>query len=212
MIVIHFVFCCFENFSALKLISEFLQYVKTGLDGFYPWHAADQAFLDGLSCVEPFDERDRAIDSFYKKFFINFAKFGNPTPEPVRGEIWEPLQAPIGFNFLAIDVQPQMKPFFNFAAVEFWSKTVPAIKKNFGDFKKNFESNFAQNLRKISEEQKKSPAVFLHVVGFVLVLCIGGIALTALVFLMKRNRILKKSGLKNRLLRDAGNKIDYESL
>ena len=76
----------------------------------------------------PFDDSDRTINSFYPTYFGNFAKFGHPTPFPIRGAVWDPVDSPLGFNFLSIDVNPEMKNFYHFDAVEFWNSIVPAIK------------------------------------------------------------------------------------
>ena len=60
--------------------------------------------------------------------FRKFRKIWTPDPFPIRGAVWDPVDSPMGFNYLSIDVNPEMKNFYHFGAVKFWNSIVPAIK------------------------------------------------------------------------------------
>ena len=178
----------------------------------------DQGYVFGTYCLYPFDDRDRAIASFYPLYFTNFAKYGNPTPQAIRDVVWEPLETPMGFNYLSIDVQPQMKPYFNFEAVQFWTETVPTIKLTFRESTGNIDLNMKPKYANLVETQKQNAnqlgsanvlGIALGVVGATILLAV---IVAALVIRVKRNRRAKKLLMTEfQPLRDYDSEIYYQS-
>lgn len=126
---------CFEDCSTLRSAGSRVylysfDYEKRGLEGVAPWHAQDLTYVMG-SHMFPFDSRDYQIRSRYLPLFVNFIKFGDPTPEPVDNVTWAPLKRPFGFNYLSVNIPVSLKPDYHKSGVIFWNYKVPLIEKRF---------------------------------------------------------------------------------
>ena len=74
-----------------------------------------------LTVLQQYDDVDRNVSDMVITLFTNFAKYGNPTPQPVRGVTWE------GFNsshmaYLRIHSQPEMAINFQPTKMAFWNE------------------------------------------------------------------------------------------
>ena len=87
-------------------------------------HFDNAPFDFGIPLLPPlssmYDAADRNVSLFIMKLYTNFARFGEPTPQPVSGVTWE------GYNssrrsYLRIDVNPKMGTAFNPRRMAFWN-------------------------------------------------------------------------------------------
>ena len=67
-----------------------------------------------------YGDADKNVSSFIMQVYANFAKFGDPTPQPVNGVIWK------AFNsshraYLRVDVNPKMAASFFPRRMAFWN-------------------------------------------------------------------------------------------
>ena len=77
--------------------------------------------LMNLTVLQQYNDADRNISDMLISLFTNFAKYGNPTPQPVLGVTWE------GFNsshkaFIRIQWQPQMAFNYRPTRMAFWNE------------------------------------------------------------------------------------------
>lgn len=77
--------------------------------------------LMNLTVLQQYDDADRNISDMLITLFTNFAKYGNPTPQPVLGVTWE------GFNsshkaYIRIQAQPKMAVNYRPTRVSFWNE------------------------------------------------------------------------------------------
>ena len=77
--------------------------------------------LRNLTVLQHYDDVDRNVSDMVVTLFTNFAKYGNPTPQPVRGVLWE------GFNkshkaYLVIHSKPEMAVNFRPTKMAFWNE------------------------------------------------------------------------------------------
>ena len=95
-------------------------------------HFDNAPFDFGIPLLPPlssmYDAADRNVSLFIMKLYTNFARFGEPTPQPVSGVTWE------GYNssrrsYLRIDVNPRMGTAFNPRRMAFWNDYYPKLAK-----------------------------------------------------------------------------------
>ena len=77
--------------------------------------------LMNLTVLQQYDDADRNISHMLITLFTNFAKYGNPTPQPVLGVTWE------GFNsshkaYIRIQKQPEMAVDYRPTRMAFWNE------------------------------------------------------------------------------------------
>jgi len=77
--------------------------------------------LMNLTVLQQYNDADRNISDMLITLFTNFAKYGNPTPQPVLGVTWE------GFNsshkaFIRIQRQPEMTVDYRPTRMAFWNE------------------------------------------------------------------------------------------
>ena len=75
--------------------------------------------LMNLTVLQNYDEADRNLSDTIITLFTNFAKYGNPTPEPVRGALWERFNES-HLAYLRILEQPTMAINYQPAKIAFW--------------------------------------------------------------------------------------------
>lgn len=141
-------------------------YEKAGQEGITPFHSFDLVYVNGLHMFD-FDERDTKIQSLYLPLFVNFAKYGNPTPTPLEGVTFYPVTTAFSFNYLSVDIPSKMKPDYHKNGVVFWNYKVPLI-----------ESKFAGSYTKygnISSDPSKTAMLAVFLVLLLILLSFGGI-------------------------------------
>ena len=77
--------------------------------------------LMNLTVLQQYDDADRNISDMLITLFTNFAKYGNPTPQPVHGVTWE------GFNsshkaYIRIQSQLEMAVNYRPTRMAFWNE------------------------------------------------------------------------------------------
>lgn len=77
--------------------------------------------LMNLTVLQEYNDADRNISDMLITLFTNFAKYGNPTPQPVLGVTWE------GFNsshmaYIRIQTQPEMAVKYRPTRMAFWNE------------------------------------------------------------------------------------------
>ena len=87
--------------------------------------------LMNLTVLQDYDETDRNISDMVITLFTNFAKYGNPTPEPVGGASWERFNHS-NMVYLRILEEPTMAINYQPTKMAFWReyyKTLTAEKE-----------------------------------------------------------------------------------
>lgn len=87
--------------------------------------------LMNLTVLQDYDETDRNISDMVITLFTNFAKYGNPTPEPVGGASWERFNHS-NMVYLRILEEPSMAINYQPTKMAFWReyyKTLTAEKE-----------------------------------------------------------------------------------
>ena len=84
--------------------------------------------LMNLTVLQNYDEADRNISDMVITLFTNFAKYGNPTPEPIFGASWQ------RFNqshqaYLRIQTKPTMASNYQPAKMAFWREYYKTLLK-----------------------------------------------------------------------------------
>ena len=77
--------------------------------------------LMNLTIPHEFDDTDRDVSRLVITLFTNFAKYGNPTPEPVRGVTWDRFNSS-HMTYLRIQEHPGMATNYEPTKLEFWNK------------------------------------------------------------------------------------------
>ncbi|KAJ7384152.1 hypothetical protein OS493_023480 [Desmophyllum pertusum] len=77
--------------------------------------------LMNVTVLQQYNAADRNISDMLITLFTNFAKYGNPTPQPVSGVSWE------GFNsshmaYFRIQSQPEMAVNYRPTKMAFWNE------------------------------------------------------------------------------------------
>jgi len=81
-------------------------------------------FYPGLS--SDFDAGDRNVSLFLMELYVNFAKSGDPTPQPVSGVTWERYNSSHR-AYLRVDVHPKMAAAFAPRRMAFWNDYYPKL-------------------------------------------------------------------------------------
>lgn len=124
-------------------------YEKPELAGVYPWHATDMSFVFGSHKLhQKFTDQDKLVQQRYLPLFINFVKYGNPTPEPVFGTIWQPAN---GHNegyypYLSVSEKLEMKSNYRQKADAFWNQIVPRYESS-----DSFDEDISQKVKTLSK-------------------------------------------------------------
>lgn len=77
--------------------------------------------LMNLTVLQQYDDADRNISDMLITLFTNFAKYGNPTPQPVRGVTWERFNSSHKV-YIRIQAQPEMAVNYRPTRVAFWNE------------------------------------------------------------------------------------------
>ena len=73
-----------------------------------------------------FDAADRNVSLFIMKLCVNFAKIGDPTPQPVSGVTWEKYNSSHR-GYLRVDANPKMAAAFAPRRMAFWNGYYPKL-------------------------------------------------------------------------------------
>ncbi|XP_050403373.2 neuroligin-4, X-linked [Patella vulgata] len=98
-------------------------------------HGYEKAFVFG----EPFNKvldysNYTDIDCFFSltmmEMWTNFAKYGDPTPQPLYGARWEPFTSVYNQSYFLLDSStPKSHQNFRYEATKLWNVVIPALKK-----------------------------------------------------------------------------------
>ena len=72
------------------------------------------------------DQSDKDVSSFIMEIYTNFAKFGNPTPQPVSGVTFERYNSSQR-AYLRVDKKSEMKASFAPRRMSFWNDYLPKL-------------------------------------------------------------------------------------
>ena len=73
-----------------------------------------------------YDDTDRNVSLFIMEVYANFAKFGDPTPQPVSGVTWERYNTSRR-AYLRVDANPKMAESFSGRRMAFWNDYHPKL-------------------------------------------------------------------------------------
>ena len=73
-----------------------------------------------------YDAADKNVSSFIMAVYANFAKTGDPTPQPVSGVTWERYNSSHR-AYLRVDVNPKMAAAFSPRRMAFWNDCYPKL-------------------------------------------------------------------------------------
>ena len=73
-----------------------------------------------------FDAGDRNVSLFLMELYVNFAKSGDPTPQPVSGVTWERYNSSHR-AYLRVDAHPKMAAAFAPRRKAFWNNYYPKL-------------------------------------------------------------------------------------
>lgn len=76
--------------------------------------------------LEQFDNDDKKISDMLVQLYLNFAKFGNPTPTPVYGVRWDAYNSS-NKVYLKINKNPTMARNYHPARMAFWNEYFPKL-------------------------------------------------------------------------------------
>ena len=74
------------------------------------------------------DEADKNMSLFIMDLYVNFATYGNPTPEQVRSVTWERFNSSHR-AYLRVDTNPKMAASFYPRRMAFWNDYYPKLTK-----------------------------------------------------------------------------------
>ncbi|XP_078377734.1 neuroligin-4, X-linked-like [Oculina patagonica] len=86
-------------------------------------------FLETSADAEGFpnyDTIDRQVSWFVMTLYTNFAKYGNPTPQPVSGVTWQQFNS-THRAYLRVDANPAMVSCFDPRRMAFWNNYYPRL-------------------------------------------------------------------------------------
>ncbi|KAJ7384141.1 hypothetical protein OS493_023469 [Desmophyllum pertusum] len=114
---------------------------------FYPeWmgvvHAENLPYDFGIPLLPLFpayDEADKNVSLFIMALYANFAKTGDPTPQPVSGVTWERYNSSYR-AYLRVDANPKMASSFSPRRMAFWNDYHPKLAQVKFDTKKDVAS------------------------------------------------------------------------
>lgn len=114
-----------------KVFLYSFDYEKTKLKGVYPWHAADVSFVLGSHKLDgKFDDNDLQIQKRYLPLFVNFVKYGDPTPtsiDGVRMPILTSENAKRPYPYLSVNIPLKVEKAYHRKADHFWNVIVPKL-------------------------------------------------------------------------------------
>lgn len=209
---------CFKECSTLRskgsrVYLYSFDYEKRGLEGVAPWHAQDLTYVMG-SHMFPFDRRDYQIQSRYLPLFVNFIKYGNPTPDPVDNTTWTPLERPFGFNYLSVNLPVTMKPDYHKSGVIFWNYKVPLIARGKNNFDFDLDFKYAELKQQSAAVDESSSADWRNAFWTVFILLIAVLASIVGVtvqFYRREKRNSKRNDEKHALLTSVKEFENYQS-
>lgn len=73
-----------------------------------------------------YDVKDRQVSWFVMTLYANFAKYGNPTPQPVSGVTWHQFNS-THRAYLRVDANPAMVSCFDPHRMAFWNNYYPKL-------------------------------------------------------------------------------------
>ena len=73
-----------------------------------------------------YDARDRQVSWFVMTLYTNFAKYGNPTPQPVSGVTWQQFNS-AHRAYLRLGANPAMVSCFDPRRMAFWNNYYPKL-------------------------------------------------------------------------------------
>ena len=82
-------------------------------------------FMPRFAILSP-DQSDKDVSSFIMEIYTNFAKFGNPTPQPVSGVTFERYNSSQR-AYLRVDNKSEMKASFAPRRMSFWNDYLPKL-------------------------------------------------------------------------------------
>ena len=85
--------------------------------------------LMNLTILQTYDEADRNLSETIITLFTNFAKYGNPTPEPVSGALWRKFVSS-NRTYLRIQHQPVVATNYYPARMAFWNEYYKKLLKD----------------------------------------------------------------------------------
>ncbi|GMT04206.1 hypothetical protein PENTCL1PPCAC_26380 [Pristionchus entomophagus] len=89
-------------------------------------HTDDLSYLMGIHYFER-DENEKLIEQFYPQLFLNFTKFGEPSPN------WKPLNLKDRYYSIAVNLtigrMPEMHNHYEKETIDFWVRKAPKIDK-----------------------------------------------------------------------------------
>ena len=101
-------------------------------------HAENLPFDFGIPMLPKFpeyDAADRNVSLFIMALYVNFAKFGDPTPQPVSGVTWERYNSSHR-AYLRVDTNSKMASSFAPRRMSFWNDYHPKLTEVNFDIKK----------------------------------------------------------------------------
>ena len=75
-----------------------------------------------------YDEVDKNVSLFVMAVYANFARTGDPTPQPVSGITWERYNTSHR-AYLRVDASPRMSAAFATRRMAFWNEYIPKLKQ-----------------------------------------------------------------------------------
>ncbi|GMT31209.1 hypothetical protein PFISCL1PPCAC_22506 [Pristionchus fissidentatus] len=89
-------------------------------------HTDDLSHLMGIHLFEK-DENEKEISQFYPQLFLNFTKYGTPSPR------WKSMNLKDRYYSIAVDHEtkryPEMRDFYQQETIDFWLRKAPKIDK-----------------------------------------------------------------------------------
>ncbi|GMR30118.1 hypothetical protein PMAYCL1PPCAC_00313, partial [Pristionchus mayeri] len=89
-------------------------------------HTDDLSYLMGIHYFER-DENEKEIEKFYPQYFLNFTKFGEPSPA------WKPMNLRDRYMSIAVNLttgrMPELRDFYEKETIDYWVRKAPKIDK-----------------------------------------------------------------------------------
>ena len=79
-----------------------------------------------LTVLQDYDDHDKNVSGIIISLFTNFARTGNPTPQPVAGCTWKPFNK-TQYYYLNITESPKMELGFHLKNIAFWNHYYPKV-------------------------------------------------------------------------------------
>lgn len=112
-------------------------------------HGANRHYDFGIPLIPPFSSRydadDKNVSLFIMALYTNFAKFGDPTPQPVSGVMWKRYNSSYR-AYLRADSKPKMAASFAPRRMAFWNDYYPKLEQIKFDTKEYVASGTGENV------------------------------------------------------------------